>query len=115
MISSTYLEQSLYFDQSSSTDETLEKRACEIFEKLEANPFVEICVRIHDSNSSSPTSFNSQKGSVTLDVEAASSPSSPVDHCRFPGWEPPHYVGSHDLQRQYFSNSQELRNIVSVR
>lgn len=112
---STYLEQILYYDQCSVTDETFEKSAYAIFEKVEAKPSIQIWVQTHDSNSSSAAYIYVQKGPIELNVEAASCPSPPVDHCRFPAWEPPHYVGSHGLHRQYVSNSHELQNIVSVR
>lgn len=111
---STYLEQILYYDQCSVTDETFEKSAYAIFEKVEAKPSIQIWVQTHDSNSSSAAYIYVQKGPIELNVEAASCPSPPVDHCRFPAWEPPHYVGSHGLHRQYVSNSHELQNIVST-
>lgn len=112
-----YLEQILFYNQSTATDETLKERSSEIFEKVEAESFAEIHVQSHHSDSSSPSSLNPRKWSVRLDVEVASNPPPPVDHYGYPVRDLPCYVGSPGLLRQRnSSSSQELEKIIeSVR
>ncbi|MCJ1263928.1 hypothetical protein MMC22_003798 [Lobaria immixta] len=112
---STYLEQILFYNQSSATDQILEERSSEIFEEVEAQSFVKIHVQIQDSYNSSSLSFNQQKGPTHLDAEAASIPSSPVDHSDYFGRDPPRYVGSPGLHYRSVSNAQDLKNIALVR
>ena len=112
---STYLERTLFYNQSSETDQTLEERSSEIFEEVEAQSFVEIHLQIHDSNSSSSLSFNQQKGPTRFDLEAASIPSSPVDHSHYLARAPPRYIGSPGLHYREVSNAQDLKNLALVR
>lgn len=120
MRQSIYLEQILFYNQSTETDKTLNERSSEIFEKVETNSFVEIYVPIFEtyvpihSNSTFPSSFTSQRAQVKLDVES-SNPPSPVDHCSYLRRGPPSYVGSRGWHHRRVSSSQELRNIATVR
>lgn len=120
MNQSTYLEQTLFYNQSTETDKTLKERSNKIFEKVETNSFVEIHVPISenhvriDSNSNSPSSFTPQMGQVKLDDES-SNPPSPIDHCHYLGSGPPLYVEPRELHHLNVSSSQELRNIATVR
>ena len=115
MRASSYLEQTLSFEQSPATDQYFEVRASQLFEPKGGTS----CIEIHFQKSDQDQSIDKwnivQKCESKQDLDCDSEPPSPVDWHRYSREDPPHYVARPGLEQQKVSNVEDLKKIASVR
>ncbi|KAF6234582.1 hypothetical protein HO173_007208 [Letharia columbiana] len=116
MRTSSYLEQTLSFEQSPATDQYFEVRSSHLFELQGGSSCIEIYVQRPSQDQSIDEWNVVQNYDQKQDFEYNSEPPSPVDWHRYSTREhPPHYVGWPGLERQKVSNAEDLEEIASVR
>lgn len=113
---SSFLEQTLSFEQSPSTDQYFEARASLLFELKEDSS----CLQLHIQRPYQDQSIDEwnvvQHNYPEQDSGYNSEPPSPVDWHRYSTREyPPHYVGGPGLELQQVSNAEDLEKIANVR
>ena len=114
MRTSSYLEQTLSFEQSPATDQYFEVRASQLFEPEGGNS----CLEIHFQrpNQDQVETWNIvQKCEPKQDFDCDSEPPSTVDWHRYSRENPPHYVPRPGIEQQKVSNAEDLKEIASVR
>ena len=123
MKTSSYLEQTLSYEQSPATDQYFEVRASDLFELQEAHSCIEIHVQ-RPCQDQSPDRWtllqrsdlkSGSKSDPRQEYECDSEPPSPVDWHRFSRDHPPHYVGQPGLEQQKISDPSHLKGVASVR
>ena len=115
MKTSSYLEQTLSFEQSPATDQYFEVRASHLFEAQGGNSCIEIHVQRPCQDQGIDRWSIVQKSDPKQELDCDSEPPSPVDWHRYSREHPPHYVGWPGLEQQKVSNAEDLQKIVSVR
>lgn len=115
MKTSSYLEQTLSFEQSPATDQYFEIRASHVFQLRGGSSCIEIHVQRPNQDQGIDQWNLVQKSDPKHDLECDSEPPSPVDWHRYSREYPPHYVGWPGLAQQVVSDAAELRHIASVR
>lgn len=115
MKTSSYLEQTLSFEQSPATDQYFEARASHLFELPGGSSCLELHVQRPFQDQSSDRRNPVQESDLKQDLECNSEPPSPVDWHRYPREYPPHYVAGLGLEKQEVSNVEDLKKIANVR
>ncbi len=114
---SSYLEQTLFFEQSPATDQYFEDRAPQLFESSGGTSFIKVDVQLpcHDPISNGCVWIHKIESESKADMLSDSQPPSPVDCNRFLKKDPPHYVEPARLQRYEVSDTEELAEVARVR
>lgn len=116
MKTSSYLEQTLFFEQSPATDQYFEDRSSHLFELPGGTSFVKVHVQL-------PYHDHAPNGSLCdwkhkYDFKPGDSPTSDlpslVDWYRYAKEEPPHYVEPPRLRREDVSDRGKLTQIARV-
>lgn len=117
MRTSSYLEQTLFSEQSAATDQYFEDRASHLFEPHGRASFVKVHVQLplHEEISKDSVWVHPPKCDPKSDVVSDSEPSSPVDCDRFTRKGPPRYVEPARLQRHEIADVSELTEVAQVR
>lgn len=123
MTVSSYLEQDLFYDQTSATDQLFEEKADKIFEADEAFSRIEIHVHspLENRKYEDATGIILISGVVTQkrdswsESEPLALPPSPVDHCHYLRPDPPSYDGSPGLIYRNIQDNEELIELSLVR
>ena len=116
MKTSSYLEQTLFFEQSSATDQYFEDRASQLFESSEKPAFIEFYKQLprHDSVSSEAVWIHKHDYDGKPSAHSDSEPPSPVDSHRFLRKDPPRYVEPARLECCKVSKIGELTEFARV-
>lgn len=114
MRTSSYLEQTLSFEQNPAIDQYFEDRASQLFEPKEDNSCLEIHVQRPHPEQSNENWNLVQKSELKHDIDCDSVPSSPVDCLRYSREGPPRYVPWPGLKRQKVLNAKGLEEIASA-
>ena len=115
MKTSSYLQQTLSFEQSPATEQYFEVRTSLLFELQGGTSTIEIHVQRPKSDQSLDRWNLVQKRDLKQDFDNDVEPPSPVDWHRYSRVNPPHYVGWPGLDLQRVSNAEDLERITSVR
>ena len=115
MKTSSYLQQTLSFEQSPAIDQYFEVRADRLFEPKGGDSCIEVHVQRPNQDQSNDRWNLVQKSDPKQDFDCESVPPSPVDWHRYSSKNPPHYVGWPGLEQQRISNAEDLEKIASVR
>lgn len=116
MKTSSYLEQTLFFEQSPTTDQYFEDRSSHLFELPGGTSFVKVHVQLpyHDQASHGSLWDPKLKNDFNPGLSPTSDPPSPVDWYRYARDEPPHYVEPPRLRREEVSDLGKLTEIARV-
>ena len=115
MRASSYLEQTLSFEQSPATDQYFEVRASQLFEPEGGTSCIEIHFQRPNQDQNTDKWNIVQKCESKQDPDCDSEPPSPVDWHRYSREDPPHYVPKPGLEQRKVSNVEDLKKVASVR
>ena len=122
MKSSSYFEQTLFYDQSPATDQYFEQRSSQLFELDPSKSFVEVHFRLPLQTAAQggpgktvSNALDSQhKPDTDSQGDTTSPPRSPVDKCHYFRHDPPHYDGSPGLDLRRVGDEKQLSEIALV-
>lgn len=116
MKTSSYLEQTLFFEQSPTTDQYFEDRSDQLFELPGGTSFVKVHVQWPDHDHAPNGLLWDRKLNDDFKplFSPTSDPPSPVDWHRYAREEPPHYVEPPRLRREEVSDLGNLTEIARV-
>lgn len=112
MKTSPYLEQTVFYEQSSAAHQNFESRSDDLFSDPGITSIVDIHTQLPGQLNASDEALEPDSKSV---VECSSVPPSPLDRCHYLDGEPPRYSESRGLERRRIREGKELEQTEMVR